>query len=337
MAVTIKDVAREAGTSVSTVSKVINGHYSISEETAERVRAVMRELGYYPSASAQSFARGSTKTVVFLADLRPNTSFENPHLFEILSGVEEALRARGYGLQLRSADTTSACEAAEELINRRGCDGLAVHASVMSRPLAALLTRTRFPHIVLGLPNFESQVCWIDINNVFSGMTAAAHLVDEGYARIAFIGGSEHDMISAHRLEGVRQGLESAGRELPEGYIWLGESTRAEGRRMTLGLMSAKPAPDAVICANNLVALGCVAALEELGLRIPADVGVLTFDDYPFSRLASPELTVVDIDVRDMGAQAAKLLVDCIRRPNLQTQSYTTASNLIIRASTRKK
>lgn len=106
---------------------------------------------------------------------------------------------------------------------------------------------------------------------------------------------------------------------------------------MTLGLMSAKPAPDAVICANNLVALGCVAALEELGLRIPADVGVLTFDDYPFSRLASPELTVVDIDVRDMGAQAAKLLVDCIRRPNLQTQSYTTASNLIIRASTRKK
>ena len=247
MAVTIKDVAREAGTSVSTVSKVINGHYSISEETAERVRAVMRELGYYPSASAQSFARGSTKTVVFLADLRPNTAFENPHLFEILSGVEEALRARGYGLQLRSADTTSACEAAEELINRRGCDGLAVHASVMSRPLAALLTRTRFPHIVLGLPNFESQVCWIDINNVFSGMTAAAHLVDEGYARIAFIGGSEHDMISAHRLEGVRQGLESAGRELPEGYIWLGESTRAEGRRMTLGLMSAKPAPDAVI------------------------------------------------------------------------------------------
>ena len=79
------------------------------------------------------------------------------------------------------------------------------------------------------------------------------------------------------------------------------------------------------------------AALEELGLRIPADVGVLTFDDYPFSRLTSPELTVVDIDVRDMGAQAAKLLTDCIRRPNLQTQSYTTASNLIVRASTRRR
>ena len=216
MAVTIKDVAKAAGTSISTVSKVINGHYSISEATAERVRAVMRELGYYPSASAQSFARGSTRAVVCLAELRPNTAFENPHLFEMISGLEEGLRARGYSLTLRSTDTTEACEIATELINRRGCDGLAVHASVMSRPLAALLTRTRFPHIVLGLPNFESQVCWIDINNVFSGMTAAAHLLDEGYRRIAFIGGSEHDMISAHRLEGVRQGLESAGRELPE-------------------------------------------------------------------------------------------------------------------------
>ena len=330
MAVTIKDVAKAAGTSISTVSKVINGHYSISEATAERVRAVMRELGYYPSASAQSFARGSTRAVVCLAELRPNTAFENPHLFEMISGLEEGLRARGYSLTLRSTDTTEACEIATELINRRGCDGLAVHASVMSRPLAALLTRTRFPHIVLGLPNFESQVCWIDINNVFSGMTAVAHLMDEGYRRIAFIGGSEHDMISAHRLEGVRQGLESAGREL-------GESTRAEGRRMALGLMSARPAPDAIVCANNLLALGCVAALEELGARIPQDAAVMTFDDYPYSRFTTPELTVVDIDVRDMGAQAAKLLADGIRRPNFQTQTYATASNLIIRASTKRR
>lgn len=95
MAVTIKDVAKAAGTSISTVSKVINGHYSISEATAERVRAVMHELGYYPSASAQSFARGSTRAVVCLAELRPNTAFENPHLFEMISGLEEGLRARG--------------------------------------------------------------------------------------------------------------------------------------------------------------------------------------------------------------------------------------------------
>ena len=96
MGITIKDVAAAAGTSVSTVSKVINGHYSISEETAARVRRVMQELNYYPNASAQSFARGTTKTIAVLANLAPNTAFQNPHMFEIIAGLEESLSARGY-------------------------------------------------------------------------------------------------------------------------------------------------------------------------------------------------------------------------------------------------
>ena len=110
MGLTIKDVARAAGTSVSTVSKVINGHYSISEETRQRVLQVIEELDYHPSVNAQNFARGSTRTVVFLADLSPNTAFENPHMFEILSGLEGSLRKRGYSLALRGTDTTAACQ-----------------------------------------------------------------------------------------------------------------------------------------------------------------------------------------------------------------------------------
>lgn len=152
MAVTIKDVAREAGVSVSTVSKVINGHYSISAATAGRVRETMRALQYYPNASAQSFARGATHRVVLLADLYRNIAFENPHMFEIFAGVEEALRRRGYSLELRGTDKTDASEAAEEIIARREADALVVHVSVMSHALSALLTEKRFPHMVLGVP-----------------------------------------------------------------------------------------------------------------------------------------------------------------------------------------
>ena len=104
MPITIKDVAREAGVSVSTVSKVINGHYSISEATAAHVRETMRALGYYPNASAQSFARGATRRVVLLTDLYRNIAFENPHMFEIIAGAEETLRRRGYTLELRGTD-----------------------------------------------------------------------------------------------------------------------------------------------------------------------------------------------------------------------------------------
>ena len=335
MGITIKDVAKAAGVSVSTVSKVLNGHYSISEKTAEHVRAVMRELNYYPSANAQSFATGASRTVVLLADMSVNAAFRNPHMFEIISGLEEALRRRGYRLIIQGTDETSACSAAQEIISRRSCDAIAIHVGVMSPPLSAVLTRLQFPHMVLGMPNFDSQVCWIDHNNTYSGTVAAGYLLSRGYRKIAFIGGKYYDLGSSHRLQGVQQGLSGAGFPLEDQYIWLGDSTRADGYRMTCKLLDQKPLPDAIICANNYIALGCVDALHKQGLQISKDMGVMAFDDYPFSQIIEPQLTVVDINVRDMGAQAAKFLLDIIRRPNTQIQTYITTSNVIPRQSTK--
>lgn len=334
MGVTIKDVAKAAGVSISTVSKVINGHYSISDETQERVRQVIRELNYYPSASAQSFAKGATRTIIALTDLGPNITFSNPHMFEIIAGMEGALRSRGYRLVLCGAQPSTACEMAEEFISRRSADALAIHVSIMTHQLAALLMRTHFPHIVLGKPTFDSQVCWIDINNISSGLIAASHLAQEGYQRIAFLGGQDHDRNSVDRLEGIRQGLESVGLYLDDQYIWQGDSTPADGLLMADKLLSREPLPDAVVCANNYIALGCVSAIREHGLEIPKQLAVMTFDDHPFSQIMEPPLTVVDIDVRGMGSQAGKFLMDMIRHPNTQVQTYVTTSNLMIREST---
>lgn len=336
MKVTIRKVAEVAGVSVSTVSKVINGHYSISEKTAQHVRKVMSELNYYPSASAQSFATGDTKNIVLLADMSANTAFRNPHMFEIVAGMEESLQRRGYRLLLHGTDSTSACAVAKEIISRKSADGIAIHVGIMSHPLAALLVQLRFPHIVLGMPDFESQVCWIDNNNAYSGTIAASYLLSKGYRNIAFIGGKSYDLGSTHRLQGVKQGLRDAGVRLEEQNIWLGDSTRAEGYRMTASLFDQRPLPDAIICANNYIALGCVGAIHDQGLSIPGDIGVMTFDDYPFSQIIEPQLTVVDINVRDMGIQAGKMLLDIVRHPNMQVQTYITTSNLLERKSTQK-
>lgn len=335
MKVTIRDVAKAAGVSVSTVSKVLNGHYSISEKTVEHVQKVMRELDYHPNANAQNFAFGTSKTIVLLADMSQNMAFRNPHMFEIISGVEEALRKRGYRLILQGTDETSACSYAEDIISRNSADGIAIHVGVMSHPLAATLTRMNFPHIVLGMPDFESQVCWIDNNNIYSGTVAANFLLSEGYKKIAYIGGKSYDLGSTHRLQGVRQGLASAGYRLEDQYIWLGESTRADSFRMTTKLLEQGDKPDAIICSNNYIALGCVDAIQGKGLKIPKDIGVMTFDDYPFSQIIEPKLTVVDINVRDMGAQAGKFLIDIIKHPNMQIQTYITTSSVIKRESTR--
>ena len=316
MGITIKDVAAAAGTSVSTVSKVINGHYSISEETAARVRRVMQELNYYPNASAQSFARGPPKTIAVLANLAPS--------------------ARGYRLHLRGVDTATAYEVAKEVIYRQSADALAIHVSVIAYPLSGLLTKSHFPHIVLGAPNFESQVCWIDNNNVYSGTVAAAYLLSRGYRKIAFIGGQYYDFGSLHRLQGVKQELENAGLQLEDQYIWLGESTRADSFLMTMKLLDHKILPDAIICANNYIAMGCVDALCRKNIRIPQDIGIVAFDDYPLSQVIEPQLTIVDINVRDLGRQAGKLIIDIIKHPNKQIQTYVTTSNIVERKSTRR-
>ena len=297
----------------------------------------MKELNYSPNVSAQNFARGSTHTVVFLASLERNVAFSNPHMFEILAGVETILKKHGFKLNICGTDRTQASEIVESIISQRGADGFIIHASVLSRPLAALLTKKNFPHIVLGLPSFNSQVCWIDINNVFSGVTAVAHLLKQGYRKIAYIGGCEYDMISSRRLDGVKQGLESAGLSIDEQHIWLGESTSQEGYRMAKQLLSLKDTPDAIICANNHIAFGCVNAIKEMNLKIPKDVGVITFDNYPFSEITTPKLTVVDIDVRNMGKEAGRLLLDYINNTNFQVQTYTTKPELIVRESTKRK
>ena len=103
---------------------------------------------------------------------------------------------------------------------------------------------------------------------------------------------------------------------------------------MTTGLLEQKPKPEAIICANNYIALGCVDAIRDKGLRIPQDIGVMSFDDYPFSQITDPPLTVVDINVRDLGIQAGKMLIDIVHHPNMQVQTYVTTSNLLERKST---
>ena len=244
MAVTIRDVAKAAGTSISTVSKVINRHYSISEATAARVRQVMEEMNYHPMASAQSFASGMTRKVAFLAALQRDVAFDNPHMFEMLCGLEEALQKRGYAVVLRSTDTTAVSALAEEVTPGRECDALAIHARCLRGCWRRCLSRTRFPTWCLGSRALPAR-SWIDINNVYCGVLASEHLVSLGRRRVAFLGGGEHDLISVHRLEGVRQGAArgrpASGRALHlAGRIHL--ATRARAWRISFGQL--RPLPD---------------------------------------------------------------------------------------------
>lgn len=337
MAVTIKDVAKKAGVSTATVSKVINNIPTISEATVARVNQIMKELNYHPNLSAQNFARKSTRNIIFISNLERNTAFTNPHMFEIMSGLQSILNSKNYSLGILSVTLENQMEVIDRIIAQNSADGIVIHASVITKEMSLRILKAGFPHIVIGYPNFESQLCWIDNNNYLSGEIAANHLLEQGYRKISFIGGTENDMISTRRLQGAITALSDRRMSLEESLIKRGDSTRQDGHRMMEELLAGGTMPDSVICANNHIALGVVKAITGHNIIVPKQMGVITFDDYPFSRITDPMLTVVNIDVYDVGVQAGKLILNKIKKPNLQVQSYTTLPNLIMRGSTKRR
>ncbi|KAB1437638.1 LacI family DNA-binding transcriptional regulator [Candidatus Galacturonibacter soehngenii] len=336
MAVTIKDVAREAGVSVATVSKILNNKPYISEKTRQHVKEVMKQLDYHPNAQASNFKYKRSNNIIFLAITQLHTAFHNPHMFEILCGAESVTKKKKYNLSFVGVSSTEeAYTSVLEIVGRNTADGILVHGSATSRHLVDFLVKSNFPHIIIGRPPFASASCWIDINNRMSGQMAMEYLETCGYSKIAFLGGPKSDEISRHRLQGFLSYMNINGLTTQEDFIKYGEYTKESGFTMMEELLSYGTLPDAVICENNLIAMGAVKAIENKNLSIPKDIGMITFDDYPLSQLIDPPLTVIDIDVYEMGNQAATILLRKINNKNLSVQSFVTLPNLIVRSSTR--
>lgn len=331
MAVTIYDVAKEAGVSIATVSKALNDSYTIPDRTKAMIREIADRLGYRPNARAKNFARQASGTVLFITDFYQNISFENPHMFEIISGIVAYLDNKDYSLTLMPLSKQDAPLYIRDIIQQRQADALIIHAHILSTELAAILSRVDFPYLVIGKPGFRCNVCWIDVNHEQAGQLAANYLLDKGYRRMAFVMGQADDALAQSRLMGIRQVM--AEEELSVETI-CNESPYALDDAMLQDLLQRHPRPEVLLCNNNHLALHCLQHVRKLGLQVPKDIAVLTFDNYPFSMLTDPAITAVEVDMHDMGTNAARFVLQRIRKPNLQTQSYCTSPCIHEREST---
>ncbi|MFU8787239.1 MAG: LacI family DNA-binding transcriptional regulator [Candidatus Izemoplasmataceae bacterium] len=335
MATTIKDVARIAGTSISTVSKVINGSGTISEQTINRVNEAIKSLNYIPNNRARNLAKKSNQIVAFITKAKRDTAFINPHLFEIMTGAQKTLYQRGYSMEFFGIKHQD-FDMIKQMIDTKSVDGMILHASIVTPEIADYLVASNIPHTVIGMPNFPTSACWIDNNNTLSGQLAAKHLLTIGKENIAYISGEKDDLISELRLKGVYRELKDNFIELNEDFVMRTNSTHYEGYEATLKLLSLTPRPNAIICANNMIDLGCINALRDQNINIPDDIAVVTFDDYPYAIITNPPTTAINIDVYDLGQQAARLVIEKIKKPTYQFQTYMTVPLLVTRKSTRK-
>ncbi|MCI5874830.1 MAG: LacI family DNA-binding transcriptional regulator [Clostridiales bacterium] len=331
MAVTITDVANEAGVSKSTVSKVLNHWPTISPATVARVNAAIEKLHYTPNSRAVSFARQTTQNIVYLTDLAKDAAYQNPHMFDIMCGVYHELARTDYSLSLADISTTNI----ENVIKGHSSDGLIIHGSAINPQIASLIIDNNFPHIIIGHPGFDSRLCWVDTNHALAGNYAADHMISCGYTDVAFIGGCKTGYISTQREKGFVSGMLDYGYRIPQRRIIFTDSSRKQGYETTHILLTSGDIPHAIICENNTLALGVIKAIQELALRIPEDIAVLTFDVYPYSSIIDPKLTVVDINVYDMGVQAGSMMLRKLENPTLLIQSYTTLPVVIQGESTK--
>ena len=325
MNVTIKDVANEAGVSISTVSKIINGKGSISQDTINRVQETIKRLNYTPNSRAVSFAKQNTKNIIFLTSMKKNEPYLNPHMFEIMDGSYSALSGLDYTLSLMDISMKDRQESPVIQAIQSGCaDGILVHGSAVTEETAKYIIDSNFPHVIIGSPSMDNQLCWIDTNHVLAGQCAAEHLLECRYTNIVFIGEKRTDFISNQRLKGVKKAFINHGLHLEAENIYSISSNISNARSLTKEILTDNPKIQAIICENNTIAFGVSAGILDLKLDVPNDIAFITFDSYPYANIIEPKPTVVDIDMFDLGFQAAQTLIRKIDNPLLLAQGYST-------------
>lgn len=324
--VTIADVARAAGVSVPTVSKVINDRYGVAASTSQRVLEVVAELGYESSLVARSLRSQRTNVIGILV-----AEFES-FSAELLKGVSSAAAGTGYELLAYSglaADTRQSGWERRSLSRLAGTliDGAIIVTPTMLVPTTSIPVVSIDPHTGLGGPST------IDSDNAGGARVATRHLVDLGHRRIAHIRG-RGDLASAQLREaGYRQTLEECGIAFDPGLVREGGYQAALTATVARDLLTEPERPTAVFAANDTSALGVLEVAHELGLRVPEDLSVIGFDDIPEAASSNPPLTTMAQPLHEMGAQALRMLIDLLHGHDVPGHVQLSAQ-LVVRSST---
>lgn len=329
---TMQDVARLAGVSIATASRVLNEVSTVNPDLAERVRTAMRELDYRPNAVARNLRRNQTSLwAVIVSDIG------NPFFTGLVRGIEDIAQGKGFSVVLCNSDEEPAKEdqylkvaAAEKMA------GVIISSSGRSRRLRSLAEAgTPVVAIDRRLPRVEVDTVLVD--NEHGAQLATEHLVNEGFQRIGYISGPRRVSTAADRLRGYRHGLHARGIAVDESLIRLADFREDGGYQAMSALLALPEPPDAVFAANNLMTIGAVECLVDQGITIPAQMGVVGFDEIPWAHLVRPSLSTVTQPTYEVGRTAGLLLSERIVTPSRPKSVVRLLTELQVRESSRRR
>jgi LacI family repressor for deo operon, udp, cdd, tsx, nupC, and nupG len=305
--ISIKDIARVAEVSHSTVSRALSDSPLVSAETKLRIQRLAREMGYSPDAQARSLVMGKTQTIGVVV-----TTITDPFIAEVVEGIETTAHQHDYSVILASSKAEPEREiAAVEMLRSKRVDGVVVTSSRVGALYQAHLDRLGVPVVLLNSHTKESgsYTFSINVDSRHGGFLATDHLIQLGHRRIAYITGPANHSDDLDRLAGYRQALTSAGVRFDPALIIAGTGEVGGGERALPQILALDPPPSAAFCYNDMTAIGLLHAARVHNLRIPGDLAVVGFDDIPFASYVQPPLTTVAQPKPEMGRRAAEMVL----------------------------
>lgn len=329
MGVSIKDIARAAGVSHSTVSRALHGHPAISEATRSRLQALADEMGYSPSAVARGLRTSRTYAVGLVV-----THLDDPFLTEVVHGIESLALDTGYSLFLAASHAEPDRElAVAAAFRERRVDGILVSASRVGEQYLPLLAEGRVPIVLINNQHDGRFAFSVSNDDRFGAEQLTAHLIALGHRRIAYLGNQRGGTADRDRYAGYRSALEAAGLPLDPQLVVKGPTGRPPGgEEGVLPLLTIRPRPTAVVCYNDMMALGALHSLKVAGRHVPGDLSVTGFDDVSLAAYADPPLTTFAQPKRELGRLAMQMLLDLMDgKPGGHIR---LRGQLVVRAST---
>jgi len=315
--VSIKDVARAAGVSHSTVSRALADSPLVAPETKRRIQRIAREMGYTPSAIARGLVTRRTATVGLVV-----TTIADPFIAEVVRGVEETALDNDYSVILCDCNAEPERElACVRMLQEKRVDGIVITSSRVGSLYVPLLEELGVPLVLINNQQEGDYVYSVCTDNVAGGRLAGEYLISLGHRRIAYIAGPSSAHSSAERLEGCRSALRQRGLDIPDEWVASGNGRDDGGRACVELLLRRSPCPTAIFCYNDMTAIGAMQAVKATGLRVPGDLSIMGYDDIVFAALVDPPLATIAQSKHALGQRAMDLTLNLLKEGEAEAET----------------
>jgi LacI family transcriptional regulator len=329
MTATIKDIAKKANVSYGTVSRALNNKYGVKKETRDRVLAVAAKIGYSPNAIARGLVKKSTHSIgLVIPDIL------NPFYPGVACSIEDKALKSGYSVFFCNTNHDKKREIQSlELLAEKRVDGIILAPGLEDSNVPGSLVDGDIPIVHICRRYVEPSKSFVVIDDERGGFLATKHLIERGYKTIGFIGAKDQNRDLDERFKGYQQAFRKFGFQIDERYVYSSDFQRQTGYRIVRKMLADGDYPRAIFTENDILALGAIQAIREVGLSIPADIAIVGFDDIPFAAFPEVQLTTIRQPKNEMGEIAVSILLDQMSARNTEPRKVILEPQLIVRKS----